>query len=228
MSKRVETRYAVLPALADRWSPRSFDPRAPEPEKLQSIFEAARLAPSAHNTQPVRFLVARKSHDAIYEKLFACLSDGNRVWAHSAPILVLAAVMRTALQPGARCFVPYPHAMHDLGLAVMSMILQAQSLGIHCHPLAGFDPEQAQAAFAIPDLFEPAVMIAIGYLGDPDTLPWLARARARTAHTAAAGGAGLRASLGTVVVALFRPTTRSAATSKFPPRTGQIVEWRTV
>jgi nitroreductase len=170
MSKRVETRYAVLPALADRWSPRSFDPRAPEPGKLQSIFEAARLAPSAHNTQPVRFLMARKGHDAVYEKLFACLSDGNRVWAHSAPVLVLAAVMRKRFSQERASFVPYPHAMHDLGLAVMSMILQAQSLGIHCHPLAGFDPEQAQAAFAIPDLFEPAVTIAIGYLGDPDVL----------------------------------------------------------
>ncbi len=177
MSKRVETRYAVLPALADRWSPRSFASRAPEPGKLQSVFEAARLAPSAHNTQPVRFLVARKDHDAVYEKLFACLSDGNRVWAHSAPVLVLAAVMRKRFSQERASFVPYPHAMHDLGLAVMSMILQAQSLGMHCHPLAGFDPEQAQDAFAIPVLFEPAVVIAIGYLGNPETLPATLRDR---------------------------------------------------
>ena len=171
MSKRVETRYAVLPALADRWSPRSFASRTPEPDKLRSVFEAARLAPSAHNTQPVRFLVTRKGHDAIYDKLFVCLSDGNRIWAHSAPVLVLAAVMRKRFSQERASFVPYPHAMHDLGLAVMSMILQAQSLGMHCHPLAGFDPEQAQEAFAIPDLFEPAVVIAIGYLGHPEVLP---------------------------------------------------------
>jgi nitroreductase len=171
MSKRVETRYAVLPALADRWSPRSFASREPEPEKLQSIFEAARLAPSAHNTQPVRFLMARKGEGELYARLFACLSDGNRTWAHSAPVLVLAAVMRKRFSQERAAFVPYPHAMHDRGLAVMSMILQAQSLGIHCHPLAGFDPEQAQDAFAIPDLFEPAVVIAIGYLGAPDVLP---------------------------------------------------------
>jgi nitroreductase len=177
MSKRVETRYAVLPALADRWSPRSFDPREPEPEKLQSIFEAARLAPSAHNTQPVRFLVVRRSDEETHAKLFACLSDGNRVWAHSAPLLVLACVMRQRFSQERAAFVPYPHAMHDLGLAVMSMILQAQALGIHCHPLAGFDPEQAQSAFAIPALFEPAVVIATGYLGDPDTLPDGLRAR---------------------------------------------------
>ncbi len=125
----------------------------------------------------MRFLVARKGHDAVYEKLFACLSDGNRVWAHSAPVLVLAAVMRKRFSQERASFVPYPHAMHDLGLAVMSMILQAQSLGMHCHPLAGFDPEQAQDAFAIPALFEPAVVIAIGYLGNPETLPATLRDR---------------------------------------------------
>jgi len=176
MSKRVETRYAVLPALADRWSPRSFDSRVPESGNLQSIFEAARLAPSAHNTQPVRFLLARKG-DVVYEKLFACLSDGNRIWAQSAPVLVLAAVMRKRFSQDRASFVPYPHAMHDLGLAVMSMILQAQSLGMHCHPLAGFDPERAQDALAIPALFEPAVVIAMGYLGDPEMLPAALRDR---------------------------------------------------
>ena len=177
MSKRVEMRYAVLPALADRWSPRSFDTRAPEAAKLQSIFEAARLATSAHNTQPVRFLMARRGHGDVYEKLFSCLSDGNRVWAHSAPVLVLGAVMRKRFSQERAAFVPYPHAMHDLGLAVMSLILQAQSLGMHCHPLAGFDPEQAQKIFSIPDLFEPGVVIATGYLGNPDILPAALRDR---------------------------------------------------
>jgi nitroreductase len=68
-------------------------------------------------------------------------------------------------------FVPYPHAMHDLGLAVMSLIIQAQHLGLHCHPMAAFDPEKAQAVFEIPPLFAPGIMIAIGYLGSPDALP---------------------------------------------------------
>ena len=171
LKKRLETRYPVLSAALDRWSPRSFSEKPPEAEKLQSMFEAARLAPSAHNTQPVRFLVARKAEDAaFYARLFSCLSEGNRVWAHSAPVLVLAAVMRRRFSQERADYVPYPHAMHDLGLAVMSLILQAQELGLFCHPMAGFDPERAQEEFAIPELFEPGIMIAVGYLGDPALL----------------------------------------------------------
>jgi len=73
--------------------------------------------------------------------------------------------------------VPYPHSMHDLGLAVMSAILQARSVGLHCHPMAGFDPDRARILFDIPPLFEPGVMIAVGYLGSPDVLPGPLRER---------------------------------------------------
>jgi nitroreductase len=168
LRKRLETRYPVLSAALDRWSPRSFAETPLEAEKLQSMFEAARLAPSAHNTQPVRFLVGRKvENPQFHARLFSCLSYGNQVWAHSAPVLILASVMRRRFSQERADFVPYPHAMHDLGLAVMSLILQAQSLGVHCHPMAGFDPERAQEEFRIPALFEPGIMVAAGYVGDP-------------------------------------------------------------
>ena len=168
--KRLETRYPVLAPLLDRWSPRSFAERHPETEKLQSVFEAARLAPSAHNSQPVRFLLARKGQGDTYARLFTCLSDGNKLWADTAPVLVLATVMRQRFSQERVDFVPYPHAMHDLGLAVMSLILQAEALGLSCHPMAAFDPEMAQKEFAIPPLFEPGVIVALGYLGDPNRL----------------------------------------------------------
>jgi nitroreductase len=169
--KRVETRYDVDSAALERWSPRSFSERRVEPAKLRSMFEAARLAPSAHNTQPSRFLIGRKHHGDTYQRLFGCLSEGNQIWARSAPVLVLASVMRRRFSQERAEFVAYPHCMHDLGLAVMSLILQGQALGLHCHPMAAFDPEMAQAEFAIPPLFAPGVVIAIGYLGDPLVLP---------------------------------------------------------
>lgn len=175
--KRLKTRYPVLAPLLNRWSPRSFAERAPETEKLQSVFEAARLAPSTHNTQPVRFLLARKGQGETYRRLFSCLSHGNTYWAGSAPVLVLASVMRQRFSQERVDFVPYPHAMHDLGLAVMSLIVQAEALGLSCHPMAGFDPEAAQQEFSIPSLFEPALVIAIGYLGDPEKLSGTLRER---------------------------------------------------
>jgi len=86
-------------------------------------------------------------------------------------VLGLASVMRRRFSQVKADFVPYPHCMHDLGLAVMSLIVQGQHLGLHCHPMAAFDPEKAQHDFDIPPLFAPGIMIAIGYLGDPDALP---------------------------------------------------------
>lgn len=177
MTKRIETHADVLSILAERWSPRSFSDRPPEAEKLRSLFEAARLAPSAHNTQPARFLVARKNEGEGWDRLFSCLADHNRAWAHSAPVLVLANAMRERFSQSEARLVPYPHAMHDLGLAVMSLILQAQAVGLFCHPVAGFDPDLARGAFAIPPLFEPGVVIAVGYLGSPDALAGELRAR---------------------------------------------------
>ena len=168
--KRIRTRYPVLDILADRWSPRAFTSRIPSNETLGSLFEAARLAPSAHNTQPVRFLVARKDVGDGYKRLFACLDDHNKVWADAAPVLILAAVMRKRFSQEKGDFVPYPHAMHDLGLAVMSLIVQAQALGLYCHPMAAFDPQIAQREFGIPALFEAGMVLATGYIGDASIL----------------------------------------------------------
>lgn len=175
--KRVSLRWPVLPVFAERWSPRSFADRPVEEEKLCSVFEAARLAPSAHNNQPARFLVARRDHGEGWKRLLACLSAANQTWACSAPVLVLASATRQRFSQSEARLVAYPHFMHDLGLAVMSAIVQAHALGLSCHPMAGFDPEQARESFAIPGLFEPGVVIAIGYLGPADALPGELRAR---------------------------------------------------
>ncbi|HYN23409.1 MAG TPA: nitroreductase family protein, partial [Pyrinomonadaceae bacterium] len=148
-----------------------FADRRVEPDKLLSLFEAARLAPSVHNTQPARFVVGQRGIGSTYERLFRCLSDGNQRWAHTAPVLVLAAVTKLRFSQREAALVPYPHCTHDLGLAMMSLIVQAQSLGLLCHPMAGFEPEQARCEFNIPSLFEPMVVVAVGYLGSPDALP---------------------------------------------------------
>jgi nitroreductase len=171
MQRRIDTRYPVLPAILERWSPRSFTDCEPEPDKLRSMFEAARLAPSAHNSQPTRFLLGRKNHGDVFDRLFACLDPHNQEWAHRAPVLILASVTRRRFSQATGEFVPYPHCLHDLGLAVMSLIIQARAMNLHSHPLAAFDPEKAQEEFAIPPLFLPGVIIAVGYLGPADALP---------------------------------------------------------
>src|SRR6266404_2210708 len=57
MDKPAETQYPIEEILRRRWSPRSFSERLVEPEKLQSLFEAARWAPSSFNEQPWNMIV---------------------------------------------------------------------------------------------------------------------------------------------------------------------------
>jgi len=49
--------------------------------------------------------------------------------------------------------------------------VQVTALGLHSHSMAGFDHDNAQAAFEIPDDFDTVAVTAVGYLGDPDSLP---------------------------------------------------------
>ena len=90
MEKPAEAAHPIHDVIARRWSPRAFDERPVEQETLKSLFEAARWAPSSNNEQPWRFIVASKETSTDYDRLFACLVEGNRKWAFRAPVLILA------------------------------------------------------------------------------------------------------------------------------------------
>ncbi|MGH7472773.1 MAG: nitroreductase family protein, partial [Candidatus Methylomirabilales bacterium] len=60
MQKLAETTHEIHALLRERWSPRAFADRIVEPEKLRSLLEAARWAPSSYNEQPWSFIVATK------------------------------------------------------------------------------------------------------------------------------------------------------------------------
>lgn len=164
MEKPAPTQHPIHDLLSRRWSPRAFDARPVELEKLASLFEAARWAPSSNNEQPWRFIVGRKGAP-VYERLFACLKEGNQRWAHRAPVLMLSAAKLT-FDDGS----PNRHAYHDVGLAAENLVLQATALGLASHQMAGYHIDKARAEFGIPAEFDPVAMIAIGYPGDPAVL----------------------------------------------------------
>ena len=64
--------YAIAPQFTDRWSPRAFTGETIPEETLLSFFEAARWAPSAYNSQPWRFLYARRDTPN-WERYLGCL-----------------------------------------------------------------------------------------------------------------------------------------------------------
>jgi nitroreductase len=156
----------VLEVILQRWSPRAFAEKDISSADLKTLFEAARWAPSSNNEQPWRFLIGRRG-DATYQKIFDSLVDFNKSWVKSAPVLLLSVAKKT-FTPKSN---PNRHALHDTGAATAFLSLQATALGFHTHHMAGFDPETARASFAIPSDYEPCSVTAIGYAGDPGTLP---------------------------------------------------------
>jgi nitroreductase len=164
--KPAVTTYPIHDLLKNRWSPRAFSPQPVAGEDLLSLFEAARWSPSGGNTQPWGFIVTIKDEGDSFDKLLATLSERNQVWAKHAPLLVLA-VGQSEREPGK----PNAYASYDLGQAVAHLSIQASALGIAVHQMAGFDQQKACAAFALPSGFNPVTVIAIGYPGDPQSLP---------------------------------------------------------
>jgi len=173
MEKPADTHYTIHDLFRQRWSPRAFDERPVEIEKLQSLFEAARWAPSSNNEQPWRFVIGTKENQTAYDRLLACLVEGNRKWAHRAPVLILS-VASVNFEDDAK---PNRHAFHDTGMAVENLVLQATAMGLQAHQMAGFDVEKSRTTLTIPSGYEPVAMIAVGYPGDPAVLPDYLRER---------------------------------------------------
>lgn len=167
MAKLAGTSYPIHPLLRRRWSPRAFSERPVEHDKLRSLLEAARWAPSCFNEQPWHFIVATRESSEEYERLLTCLVEGNQQWARTAPVLMMSVAKLTFDRNGRE----NRHALHDVGLAVENLVIQAMDLGLFAHQMAGFHAETAREVFGIPDGYAPVTMIAVGYLGDPATLP---------------------------------------------------------
>ncbi len=167
MDKLAETQFPIHDLLRRRWSPLAFADRLVEPEKLRSILEAARWAASSFNEQPWGFIVATKQDEPEWSRLLSCLVEGNQVWAKQAPVLMVSVVKLTFGRNGES----NRHAWHDVGLAVGNLVVQATSLGLRVHQMAGILPDKVRELYGIPHGFDPVAGLALGYVGDPDSLP---------------------------------------------------------
>ena len=167
MTRHVDAHHPIHDLLKKRWSPRAFGSRPIEHEKLRSIFEAARWASSSFNAQPWHFIVATKESPDEFQKMLNCLMEKNQLWAQHAPVLIITVATRNFHHNGK----PNRHAFHDVGLAVGALVVQATALEVYLHQMAGFSPEKARQTYQIPEGFEAVSGIAMGYLGDPNSLP---------------------------------------------------------
>ncbi len=153
-----------------RWSPRGFSDRPVDQDVLDSLFEAARWAPSCFNEQPARFLVASSEADlALFRPL---LVDGNRAWADRAPVIAFVLAARQFRKKGT----PNRWAGFDTGAAWMSLALQASIRGLATHAMGGIHTDQVYETLRIdPEQWEVLCGLVIGW-PDPDApLPQWAR-----------------------------------------------------
>ncbi len=174
--RQADTRVAIHPAIAARWSPRAFDPEAVvTAEQLTALLEAARWAPTWGRRQPVRYLVGIRpagaerpgdepSGDDTFSALSALLRRGNS-YARAAGALILVCADegeddRTAL-----------YSAVDAGAAMATLSIEAVSRGLVVHPMAGFDVAGAREAFALAAGIRPLMVIAVGSLGDYEKVP---------------------------------------------------------
>ncbi|MEJ2054834.1 MAG: nitroreductase family protein [Calditrichaceae bacterium] len=167
MKKPADTTLPLMNEIKNRWSPRAFDTHPVEPEKLERIFEAARWSASCFNEQPWRFIVGLKEQDDAWDKIYHCLTETNKIWCKSVPVLILL-VAKNSFSHNDRL---NKWAVYDLGQSAAYICMQATAEGLYVHQMAGFDAEEARSAFSVPDNFEIKTAMAVGYFGDPENLP---------------------------------------------------------
>jgi nitroreductase len=166
IDRTAPTEHPVLDVLAARWSPRAFDAHNSIDEaKLATALEAARWTPSASNSQPWRFIVARRG-TALHAQVTDSLVGFNQTWASNAAVLVVA-IAETADASGA----PITHALYDLGQAVAHFSIQAHHDGLLVHQMSGFDPEVVREFADLEPRFTPVTVFALGEFGDVEALP---------------------------------------------------------
>lgn len=173
MEKSTDFSSPVMEVIKKRRSRRAYADKMVEPQKIHSLFEAARWAPSSLNEQPWFYIYATRDQESLYNKIFDALKEGNKIWARHAPLLIVSFARKKFI----RFDSPNPSARYDLGAANAFLSLQAAHLGLNVHQMAGFDARTLDENLNVPDRFEPVIVMAIGYPGDADTLPENLKAR---------------------------------------------------
>lgn len=166
MQTSTEFESDVLEVIKTRRSRRPFSDKTVEPEKIKSLFEAARWAPSSLNEQPWLYIYATKDNQDLYQKIFEPLNDSNKIWVKDAPLLIASMVRKYFT----RNRIANPSAHYDLGAANALLGIQATALGLNVHQIGGYDYDLLRKNLAVPEGYDLGVIIAVGYLGRADQL----------------------------------------------------------
>ncbi|HCO67854.1 MAG TPA: nitroreductase [Dysgonomonas sp.] len=155
-----------LELVKKRQSTRKYDTsRQVEPEKLQNIVEAARMAPSACNAQPWHFIVVdepelkNKVADAASARLL-----GMSHFTKQAPVHILIVEEKVNFTSGIGGMVKDKHfAYVDIGIAAAHICYAAEAQGLGSCILGWFNESKVRKLLNIPENKRVLLDIVIGY-----------------------------------------------------------------
>ena len=151
--------------IKHRRSIRRYAEQPVEREKILACLEAARLAPSAHNSQPWRFLVIDEPElkNRVAEKAFSGLYSSCR-FAARAPVLVLLLAKKDLMANGlGRMVQGTQFYLLDLGIAGQHFVLKAEELGLSTCWLGWFNIRGVRKILKMPRRYRPVAIISLGY-----------------------------------------------------------------
>jgi nitroreductase len=145
--------------ISKRYSVRAYKADPVEDEKLHSVLEATRLAPTAANRQPFKLLVLHTAgRETELGKLY------HRPWFIQAPLVIVACGLPS--QGWVRGYDGNNFTSFDVAIAMDHLILAAASLGLGTCWIASFDVKVVRQILSLPDEVEPVVMTPLGYPAD--------------------------------------------------------------
>ncbi|MDR1525801.1 MAG: nitroreductase family protein [Tannerella sp.] len=146
----------LLKLISKRRSLRQFLPDSVEQEKIDYLLECARLAPSAVNAQPWKFIIVKSPEKKAL--LYQCY---GREWFSSAPLYIMAlgdTHLSWKRNPDGK-----DHCDIDIAIAFEHLILAASEQGLGSCWVCNFDVELCRKLFNLPANLIPVAMTPIGY-----------------------------------------------------------------
>ena len=149
-----------LELIAARYSVRAYRPDPVEDGKLQAVLEAARLAPTAANRQPIQIVVMHTSgREEEFRKIYP------HPWFVQPPLII--AVCAISSQAWVRESDRFNARLIDAAIVADHLILAAADLGLGTCWIAAFNVEAARSVLRLPDEVEPVIFTPLGYPADP-------------------------------------------------------------
>ena len=181
---------AFIALARRRRSVRKFSDAPVEREKIELCLEAARLAPSACNSQPWKFVVV--DEPGLKERLARAAFSGvfaPTAFAGKAPVLVAALALPGPFLPRlAGSLQGKQYRLIDLGIACEHFILQAAELGLGTCWIGWFDAGRVKKLLAGAEKGDPVALIALGYPAEvPSPVPRKALSKMRVYNPPSGG-----------------------------------------